>query len=371
MWVAIAAVLQVSESFFPHPVPGLKFGFANMVTLVIMANYGFKPALKVALLRTVISSFIIGTFLSPAFIMSFLSALTSTLAMGLLFRIPTVRGNGHFSLIGISVFGALFHNTTQLLLAYLLLIRHSGIFVFLPWLLIGAVITGVITGILAREITLRLVVSPASSSREYIKDYPENEESFAINAFQAGGSFIHKLKPEIKIAALIIISFIVLAMENMPLYLIIAAAIVITAALSDIPPGKLFMGTKKILPLVIVSFLIPVFFSGFSRGLYKGILFSLKIIILSISAALLAATTSIEKLEDGFKKLLAKLKLLKIDPDRTAKIISLSWKWVPELWKELRCLIRFMRSGQKRSLKDMIALLADFFVYLFSKETTI
>ena len=87
LWVAIASIMQISESLIPHPIPGIRFGLANMVTLTILANYTFLIALEVAILRTIVSSFIIGTFMSPAFVLSFSAALTSTLSMGILYRI--------------------------------------------------------------------------------------------------------------------------------------------------------------------------------------------------------------------------------------------------------------------------------------------
>jgi len=31
--IAIASVLQIAESLFPHPVPWLRLGLANMITL--------------------------------------------------------------------------------------------------------------------------------------------------------------------------------------------------------------------------------------------------------------------------------------------------------------------------------------------------
>ena len=55
-----------------------------------------------------------------------------------------------FSEIGISVIGAVFHNAGQLLAAYVVIIRHEGVMLLLPLLLVTSVITGCLNGLAAR-----------------------------------------------------------------------------------------------------------------------------------------------------------------------------------------------------------------------------
>ena len=154
--VALSCVLQISESLIPHPIPGLRLGLANLVTLVALVRIGFRPALEIALLRTLVSALIMGTFMSPTFILSFCGAVVSTLVMGLLFQVSRYHRRLGFSILGISIVGALAHNMVQLYLAYLLLVHHSGIFVFFPWLCYGAVGMGWITGAVAAGVCRRL-----------------------------------------------------------------------------------------------------------------------------------------------------------------------------------------------------------------------
>ena len=147
--VALACVLQIAESLIPHPIPGLRLGLANMLTLTAMVVLGFRYALEVAVLRTILSAFIMGTFMSPTFILSFAGAVTSTLIMGFFYWLSGVHRRFRFSIIGLSIIGAFCHNLVQLYLAYLLLVKHEGIFVFFPWLSIGAVATGWVVGVVA------------------------------------------------------------------------------------------------------------------------------------------------------------------------------------------------------------------------------
>ncbi|MFC2061879.1 Gx transporter family protein [Elusimicrobiota bacterium] len=147
VFTAAASVLQVVEWLIPHPLPWLKLGLANIITLLVLVIAGPVFSVSVTIGRTVLSSFLMGTFLSPAFILSFSGGLVSCLAMIIVFR-PL----GRLSLKGVSILGALTHNFTQLLVVYILLIRHEGIIFLLPVLFIVAVVTGWLNGALVSNI---------------------------------------------------------------------------------------------------------------------------------------------------------------------------------------------------------------------------
>ena len=140
--IATAAVLQLSESMLPYPVPGLRLGLANIISMIVLFQFGFKPALVITLLRTVVSSFIIGSFLSPGFVLSFTAGLASISLAALCHRISKHTRLLQLSPLGVSIIGAFVHNMVQLLLAYALFFNHPGIFVFVPWLILGSVLLG-------------------------------------------------------------------------------------------------------------------------------------------------------------------------------------------------------------------------------------
>jgi len=52
-----------------------------------------------------------------------------------------------FSLIGVSIIGAVFHNLGQLLIAYFI-IKNPGIFYYLPYLTLLAIPTGIGVGLI-------------------------------------------------------------------------------------------------------------------------------------------------------------------------------------------------------------------------------
>ncbi|TPW14001.1 MAG: heptaprenyl diphosphate synthase, partial [Halothiobacillaceae bacterium] len=65
---AIAITIHILESALPSPLPGIKPGLANAVTVAALVLFGWRTAVWVGLLRVVVGSLIIGTFLTPTFV---------------------------------------------------------------------------------------------------------------------------------------------------------------------------------------------------------------------------------------------------------------------------------------------------------------
>ncbi len=146
--MAQATALHYLESLFPNPVPvpGVKLGLANIITLVALAVFDFRTALQIVILRTVLGSLLAGTLFGMGFLMSFAGAVTSAAVMALGLRFCNVVG-----IVGISILGAAFHNIGQLAMATLVL-RFPGMFFYLPWMLAFSVPTGLLTGLLTNEL---------------------------------------------------------------------------------------------------------------------------------------------------------------------------------------------------------------------------
>jgi heptaprenyl diphosphate synthase len=58
MLVAQASVLHFVESLLPNPIPipGVKLGLANIITLLALVIFDFKSAMQITVLRTVLGS---------------------------------------------------------------------------------------------------------------------------------------------------------------------------------------------------------------------------------------------------------------------------------------------------------------------------
>jgi len=99
-WLTAAAVLiHIFESAIPTVLPGLKPGLANIVVITVLVMYGWRTAAWVSILRVLVGSLMLGTFLSPTFMMSLSGALASVAMLWLASQLP---GRG-FSAIGFSL----------------------------------------------------------------------------------------------------------------------------------------------------------------------------------------------------------------------------------------------------------------------------
>ncbi len=148
MLVAQAAVLHYLESLFPNPVPipGVKLGLANIITLVALVVFDFRTALQITVLRTILGSLLAGTLFGMGFFMSFAGAVTATIVMALVLRIFKMLG-----MVSISILGAIAHNIGQLIMAAFIL-HFPGIFLYLPAMLAFSIPTGILTGLLINEL---------------------------------------------------------------------------------------------------------------------------------------------------------------------------------------------------------------------------
>lgn len=144
--VAMAAALHIVENQLPLPVPvpGVKLGLANIISLLAIVMFGWREAVYIAIARVLLGSLFGGSFFGPAFMMSMGGALASILVMTYIIH----NFQPMFSLAGVSLFGAAVHNIAQVILAATL-VHSLGLLWYLPYLLIFAVPTGLFTGLAA------------------------------------------------------------------------------------------------------------------------------------------------------------------------------------------------------------------------------
>lgn len=147
---ALAIGLHVLEAMFPSPLPGVKPGIANIVTLYVLIQYGFASAAWVSLLRVFASSLILGHFLSPTFVLSASGALLSLSVLYIAQRLP----KRYFSVITLSLLAAFAHIAGQLLVVRFWLIPHAGVGYLVPIFASAALVFGIVNGLITRKLLL-------------------------------------------------------------------------------------------------------------------------------------------------------------------------------------------------------------------------
>ncbi len=157
MFTTLALIIFTIESAIPPlvPIPGIKLGLANIITLVLLMNSSLSDALWVLLTRILLASFFFGQALSLLY--SLAGGLCCLLVMYLINRLL----QGHFIFLT-SIVGAMFHNLGQLSVAYLV-VRTTGVISYLPFLMLSGVLTGLFTGLCAYFIQRFLIPATAGS----------------------------------------------------------------------------------------------------------------------------------------------------------------------------------------------------------------
>lgn len=138
---AVALTIFVAESQIPPvvPMPGVKLGLANIVTLVAMVLLGRRDALAVLAARLILGAAFTGGF--SAFMFSAVGGLFAYIVMAALVGVFPEK-----MLWVVSVLAALAHNAGQILVA-VFVTGTPGIAVYILILAASGVVTGAFTGL--------------------------------------------------------------------------------------------------------------------------------------------------------------------------------------------------------------------------------
>lgn len=138
---ALALALSLLERALPLlawiPLPGVKLGLSNIVTLFALLTLGAPYAAAILLLRAVLASIFAGSLTSLVYALAggALSLLVMTLA----------SRSRRLSVYGVSILGAAAHSVGQILAAAALM-GSGAVFSYLPLLLLVSVGTGALIG---------------------------------------------------------------------------------------------------------------------------------------------------------------------------------------------------------------------------------
>lgn len=145
---AAAIALALVDAAIPLPLPGVKPGLANIVTLLVLYRYGFGTAAWVTGLRVFAGALLLGHFLAPGFFLSLTGASSSLFVLAAAQHLP----RRWFGPVSLSVLAAFAHIGGQLLLARAWLIPHDGVFLLAPVFLAAALFFGIINGLIVARL---------------------------------------------------------------------------------------------------------------------------------------------------------------------------------------------------------------------------
>lgn len=146
--VAMALVLSLVERNIPVPfmTPGAKLGLANLVTVLALYSLPKKRDIVMIIVARLLLTSIFGGSVSGLMYGS-MGALLSFIIM--IFIKSLLKDK--VSIIGVSAAGAVFHNIGQILVS-ICIVKNVGVALYLPFLSIAGIVTGIFVGLTANYV---------------------------------------------------------------------------------------------------------------------------------------------------------------------------------------------------------------------------
>lgn len=137
---SLALIFSYVEAIIPYNpgIPGVKLGISNVVIIVALYKYGFKEAVAISIIRVLLAGLLFNGMFGAIY-----SLAGSVLSILVMIGLKKVK---IFSVLGISVAGAVAHNIGQLIVASMI-IEDIRIFFYLPVLIFSGIAAGIAVGI--------------------------------------------------------------------------------------------------------------------------------------------------------------------------------------------------------------------------------
>lgn len=143
MLTAVALIIFIIEARIPNlsPVPGMKLGLANIVTVYAVYRFRAHETALIVLARIILGS----VFCGNVSVMLYSMSGAALCLAGMLF-IRKIIPEKYLFLA--SAAGAVFHNTGQTIAA-MLIMKTTAVAVYWPFLVVSGIIAGIFTGLCA------------------------------------------------------------------------------------------------------------------------------------------------------------------------------------------------------------------------------
>ncbi len=167
-----------------------------------------------------------------------------------------------------------------------------------------------------------------------------------IGQFFPGNSVLHRLDPRVKLIltfAYIVIIFIPRTFYGLG---VAVAALLAVLALSRLPAKLLLKSMKPIIPLVIFTAVINLFYADGTvlwqwwifrltqEGIRNALFIAVRIVCLILGTSLLTYTTSPTTLTDALERLMKPLAVLRVPVHEIAMMMTIALRFIPTLIEE-------------------------------------
>lgn len=149
VFLALAMICSYIELLIPFDfgIPGVKLGLTNIVVVLMLYSIGAKEAFVVSAVRIFLVGLLFGNVVGILYSLG--GGICSFLVMFLL------KKTKQFGCISVSVAGGISHNAGQIVVAAFVVASRYVLYYF-PVLMLAGLLTGLLIGILAQELIVRL-----------------------------------------------------------------------------------------------------------------------------------------------------------------------------------------------------------------------
>ncbi len=209
-----------------------------------------------------------------------------------------------------------------------------------------------------------------------------------IGQFFPGNSLIHRLDPRIKLVLTFAYIIAIFVPRNWAGLSLAAVFLMAAVALSRLPLRLVWKSVKPILPLIIFTSAINIFYIGgedllfqwrFIRitvqGIVTAVFIAIRIICLIAGSSLLTYTTSPTTLTDALERLMKPLKVLHVNVHEIAMMMTIALRFIPTLIEETDKIMSAQKArgadmesgGLIQRIKALIPILIPLFVSSFRR----
>ena len=212
-------------------------------------------------------------------------------------------------------------------------------------------------------------------------------QDITLGQFFPGNSLIHRLDPRVKIVLLFVLMVLFFSIDSTISYVILTLLILSLIFISKIPISAILKSLKPLLWIAVFTFLVHLvshdgeilydcfLFKITDEGLYKGIVITLRLILLIVMSSLLMFTTSPLKLTDATEKLLSPLSRFGVPAHELAMMMTIALRFIPTLLEETDKIIKaqsargvdFESGNLIKRAKSMVPILVPLFLSAFRR----
>lgn len=182
-----------------------------------------------------------------------------------------------------------------------------------------------------------------------------------IGQFFPGESLLHRMDPRVKLALTFLYIIVLFVPQNWVGLGLAVGFLALCVLISRIPIKVILKGFKPIIPILIFTSLINLFYAEGTvllefwiltitlEGIYKAVFIALRILCLIAASSLLTYTTSPTTLTDALERLMSPLRFIRVPVHEIAMMMTIALRFIPSLIEETDKIM----SAQKARGADM------------------